>query len=440
MKDTRYKKQDTRFGQWVLGFGIFLVIVSWSLGFALAVEAATPKTEETAQVGKGGTLTFKLKDADIKSVLQIFAKQLRINIVAGDDVTGKVSFSFTNVRPREGLEAVLRAKGYDWFQEGDTLVVTAKNTVRTYLLEYASAAEVKGALDLLAEAGDSISINESYNALIVKTSTKNIARIEKAIKEMDVPPAQVMVEAKILEVKYNDSGSAGLDVKYTSPNDSNDWARTLNLAGRSTDTGAMGLYAHVITGNLEAYLSALLTKTNYNVVASPRITTLNHKEANILIGSKIGYRTAVITETGTVYQVNFLTTGTELTITPHVGEGGFIRMKIAPKVSEGYVTSDLPVENTTETKNEVLVKDGQTVAIGGLMKNAETQTDYGIPILMDIPILGGLFRKTTIVNEKRELLVFVTPHILTPEYLTKMSEESQGLVEKEKRQGAGLIH
>jgi len=432
--------KDTKFGHWVLGFGVFLVIVSWSLGFALAVEAATPKTEETAQIGKGGTLTFKLKDADIKSVLQIFAKQLRINIVAGDDVTGKVSFSFTNVRPREGLEAVLRAKGYDWFQEGDTLVVTAKNTVRTYLLEYASAAEVKGALDLLAEPGDSISINESYNALIVKTSTKNIARIEKSIKEMDVPPAQVIVEAKIIELKYNDLGNAGLDVKYTNPNDSNDVAQTKNFSGRPSDASPLGFYAQVISGKLEAYLSTLLTKSNYNLIAAPRITTLNHKEANILIGSKIGYRTAVITDTGTVYQVNFLTTGTELTITPHVGEGGFIRMKIAPKVSDGYVTQDLPVENTTETRNEVLVKDGQTVVIGGLIKNAETQTDYGIPILMDIPILGGLFRKTTIVNEKRELLVFVTPHILTPEYLTKMSDESQKLVEREKREGAGLIH
>lgn len=417
---------------------IMVLFVFFILGYI--VESAPQAKEETAQIGKGGTLTFKLKDADIKSVLQIFAKQLRINIVAGDDVTGKVSFSFTNVRPREGLEAVLRAKGYDWFQEGDTLVVTAKNTVRTYLLEYASAAEVKGALDLLAEPGDSISINESYNALIVKTSTKNIARIEKSIKEMDVPPAQVIVEAKIIELKYNDLGNVGMDVKYTNPNDSNDVAQTKNFSGRPTDTSPLGFYAQVISGKLEAYLSTLLTKSNYNLIAAPRITTLNHKEANILIGSKIGYRTAVITDTGTVYQVNFLTTGTELTITPHVGEGGFIRMKIAPKVSDGYVTQDLPVENTTETRNEVLVKDGQTVVIGGLIKNAETQTDYGIPILMDIPILGGLFRKTTIVNEKRELLVFVTPHILTPEYLTKMSDESQKLVEREKREGAGLIH
>ncbi len=412
-------------------------------GFACCAQAAAKPSAKAAPMPvsvAGGNLTFKLKDSDIKSVFQIFAKQIGINIVAGDDVSGEVTFSFTNVRPREGLEAVLRAKGYDWFQEGDTLVVTAKNTVRTYLLEYASASEVKSALELLAEPGDSISVNESYNALIVKASTKNISRIEKAIRDLDVPPSQVMVEAKILEVKYDDEGSAGLDVKYTSKTNSNNIAQTKNFAGRPSDASALGFYAQVINENVEAYISALLNKTNYNLVAAPRIATINHKQANILIGSKLGYRTAVITQTGTVYQVSFLTTGTSLTITPHIGEGVYIRMKIYPKVSEGYVSQDQPVENTTETNCEVLVKDGQTIVIGGLIKNAETQTDYGIPFLMDIPILGALFRKTAIINEKRELLVFITPHILTPEYLDKMSKESGSIVEKEKEQGAGFIH
>ena len=424
---------------------IALLLLVAALFLAADAQALKINAPEQIKVSGGGNLTFKLKDADIKSVLEVFAKQLGINVVAGDDVTGKVTFSFTNVRPREGMEAVLRAKGYDWFQEGDTLVVTAKNTVRTYLLEYASATELKGALDLLAEAGDSISVNDSYNALIVKTSTKNISRIEKAIRDLDIPPLQVMVEAKIIEVKYSDDGKLGLDLKASRAQDVNDVIQTKNFADRpvadaTTGTNPLGFYAQVISGNVEAYLSSLLTKTNYNLVASPRIATINHKEANILIGSKIGYRTAVITTTGTVYQVSFLTTGTSLTITPHVGEEGYIRMKIAPKVSEGTVVQDQPLENTTETKNEVLVKDGQTVVIGGLTKNAETETDYGIPILMDIPIIGGLFRKTVILDEKRELLVFVTPHILTPAYLEKMSNESKGIIEKEKKQGASLIH
>ncbi|MFA4967519.1 MAG: secretin N-terminal domain-containing protein [Candidatus Margulisiibacteriota bacterium] len=407
---------------------------------SIAFAAAKKNASGAPVTVSGGNLTFKLKDADIKSVLQIFAKQLGVNVVAGDDVSGKVTFSFTNVKPREGLEAVLRAKGFDWFQEGDTLVVTAKNTVRTYLLQYAGAAEVKSALDLLAETGDSISVNDSYNALIVKTSTKNISRIEKAIRDLDVPPVQVMVEAKIIEVRNGDDGNIGVDAKYTYKNNPNDVAQTINQAGRSTDTTPLGFYAQLISSNIQTYLSALLANTKYDLIASPRIATINHKEANILIGGKIGYQTAVITTTGTVYQVNFLTTGTSLTITPHVGEDGFIRMKIAPKISEGYIANGLPNENTTETNNEVLVKDGQTIVIGGLLKDAQTQVDSGIPILMSIPFIGGIFRKTTISNEKRELLVFVTPHILTPEYLDKLSTESKSLLNRQEEQGSSLIH
>ncbi|KAF0134141.1 MAG: type IV pilus assembly protein PilQ [Candidatus Saganbacteria bacterium] len=417
-----------------------LLVLLLAAVMVVVCHAAQPPKMEYIKVGTGGNLTFKLKKAEIGSVLQIFAKYIGCNIVAGDDVSGEVTFSFNNVKPREGLEAILRAKGYDWFQEGETLVVTAKNTVRTYSLEYANAAEVRDALSFLAESGDSISVNTSYNALIVKASTKNISRIEKAIRDLDTPPMQVMVEARMIEVNYGDGGSIGLDVKYTNPKNANDVAQTKGFAGRPTDTGAMGMYTQVLSGNYEGYLSALLAKTNYNLVAAPRIATINHKPASILIGSKIGYRTAVITTTGTVYQVNFLTTGTNLEITPHVGSEGFIRMKIYPKVSEGTVVQDLPTENVTETNSEVLVKDGQTVVIGGLTKSAETQTDYGIPFLMDIPIIGGIFRKSTIINEKRELLVFITPHILTPEYLTKISNESKLIIDREKREGAGFIH
>ena len=423
---------------WKLVIGICLVLGIWLLGFSS--EAVVKEKEETPKVSTGGTLSFKLKDADIKNVLQIFAKQLGINIVAGEGVAGKVSFSFTSVRPREGLEAVLRAKGFDWFQEGDTLVVTSKKTVRTYLLEYANAKEVKEAMDLLMEGGDSVAALESYNAIMVKASTENINRIEKTIRDLDTPPSQVLIEARIVEVKWNDAGEMATDLKYTRPQDANDWAETKNLAGRDTDTQAQGFYAHILTSNVEAFLSALQTQTGFNLIAAPRITTLNHKKASILIGGKLGYKTAVITDTGTVYTVNFLTTGTELKITPHISETGFVRMEIEPKISEGSVTQDTPVESTTETKNEVLVKDGQTIVIGGLVKNSETQTDYGIPILMNIPILGGLFRKTVINNEKRELMVIVTPHILTPEYLQSMSKEIKALDQKEKSQGAGLIH
>lgn len=388
----------------------------------------------------GGTLSFKLKDADIRSVLQIFAKQLNKNIIAGDGVTGKVSISFTRVNPQEGLEAVLRSKGYDWYAEGDTIIVSNKKSVRTYLLQYANAAEVKGALELLMAKDDQVSVNESYNAIIIKASSDNVSRIERAIRDMDIPPIQVMVEAKVIEMKVGDAGSAGVEGKYTYNKNQNDFAVTKGLAGKSTDTGASGFYTQVITGNLESYLSAVLTRTGYDLIASPRIATVNHKAATILIGSKLGYKTSIISQTSTVQQVQFLETGTKLTITPHVSNDGYIRMAISPKISEGYVTDDLPTENTTETQNEVLVKSGQTIIIGGLIKNKETQTETGVPIIMHLPIIGNFFRKTVIDNEKRELMVTITPTIMSAEYLQNMQNEIESAIKKEKDRKATLIH
>jgi len=413
----------------------FCLLAAFIFSFSLPSFSA-----EEISVGRGGLLSFKLKDADIRSVLQIFAKQMGKNIVAGDGVKGNVTLSFSNVKPQEGLESVLRAKGFDWYLEGDTIVVSNQKVVRTYLLQYANAAEVKGALELLMGEGDQVSVNDSYNALIVKTSSENIGRIETAVRNMDVPPAQVMVEAKIIELKSGDGGNAGLDVKYNYSKNPNDIIQTKNLAGKPGDPSAQGLYAQIVSGNTEAYLSAVLTKTGYDLIASPRIATLNHKPATILIGSKLGYKTAVITQTGTVQEVHFLETGTKLTIVPHVSDDGYIRMSIYPKISEGYVADDLPTENTTETQNEVLVKSGQTIVIGGLIKNKETQTETGIPFLMQIPLIGSFFRKTTIDNEKRELLVVITPTIMTSEYLESMKGEIDEAMNREKKRGSSLIH
>ena len=115
-------------------------------------------------------------------------------------------------------------------------------------------------------------------------------------------------------------------------------------------------------------------------------------------------------------------------------------MIVEPKISDGTVVNDVPDENTTETRNEVMVKDGQTFVIGGLTKEKELETNYGVPFLMDIPLIGGIFRKTVTTKEKTELLVFVTPHIITPEYLDILNKPILDLSDKAAHQKANLIH
>jgi type II secretory pathway component GspD/PulD (secretin) len=157
------------------------------------------------------------------------------------------------------------------------------------------------------------------------------------------------------------------------------------------------------------------------------LTALNHEEASILIGSKYGYRTTFTSTTGTMQNINFLEVGTKLRFIPHITEDGYIVMEIYPSVSDGSVKNDIPQEDTTETRNKVLVKDGQSILIGGLTKNYTSQVDIGVPILSSIPFIGSLFRRTEILSQKMELMVIITPHIVTPQFIEAMAQRAKDM-------------
>jgi type II secretory pathway component GspD/PulD (secretin) len=257
----------------------------------------------------------------------------------------------------------------------------------------------------------------------------------------------VMVEVKMIQINDGDNGTLGLNVSYQRNGASNSYAKTINLAGiigGSGEASAQGFYAHALsifsTGSLEAFLEALATVTRFDIIATPRLTTLNNKQATLLIGSKLGYITSVISQTSTTQVVNFLNTGTSLTLTPNVTKSGMIRMKVEPKLSDGVIVNNSPSENTTETHNEVIVKDGQTFMVGGLVSTKDTTTDIGIPILSYIPFIGSLFRRTVTSKSKNELMVLVTPHIITNEYLDQISPSIKDFEKRGTGRDAQLIH
>ncbi|PIS28114.1 hypothetical protein COT42_09025 [Candidatus Saganbacteria bacterium CG08_land_8_20_14_0_20_45_16] len=418
----------------IIRFGLLLAGLLW-LGIAAQALAADNL------VVKEGKVYVNLKNADVKNVLQLFAKATRKNIIASSDVSGEVTVTFVGITPTAGLEALLRSQGLDWFEEAGTIYVSNKKIMRSYYLEYARPSDLAGMVKDILPSGSKVSVDDTYNALVIQTSSDYLPRLEKLIKELDEPPAQVMIEVKMIEVKHTDGDTVGLDATYTKPDNANDVAQTTGLAGRATAASAQGFYAHIVSGDINAYLSALSSTDLVNTVATPRITTISNKEASILIGQKLGYRSTVITDQQTTQQMSFLEVGTSLKITPHISKSGLIRMVVEPKISDGQIVNELPQENTTETRNEVIVRDGQTFVIGGLIKDKDTQTDYGIPFLMNIPVLGAFFRKTVTSKIKQELLVFVTPHLITSQYLESESNTMIQAAEKKARDDkARLIH
>jgi type II secretory pathway component GspD/PulD (secretin) len=166
-------------------------------------------------------------------------------------------------------------------------------------------------------------------------------------------------------------------------------------------------------GSIEATLTALETQNKANIISNPRITTVNNREASVVVGQQI----PLIVQDFAGNAVTQLTTiGIKLSVTPHINVGNKITMDVHPEVSD--LSSQATVQggiiiNTTMADTRVMVNDGQTAVIGGLIRSNESVTSRGVPVLMDIPLLGMLFKSNTTVKQKRELLIFLTPKIIS---------------------------
>ncbi|MEK7376050.1 MAG: secretin N-terminal domain-containing protein, partial [Candidatus Margulisiibacteriota bacterium] len=305
----------------------------------------------------------------------------------------------------------------------------ANYSMKTIYINYIAADEVKSTISNILAQGEGVSLNASTNSIVVRASGKNIGRIEKVIKSIDKPPLQVHVQAKIIEVQTGNGDNTnpstfGFSWQYLGSSATN-FGQFIGQQPATLDAVTPGMYAQVVKNNLKAYFAALEKKGNYDIVASPSITAINHQEAEIFIGGKIGYRNLLTTTTGTLQDVQYLETGTKLRFTPHITNDGYIRMAIYPSISEGSLTNDgLPVQSTTETKNFVLVKDGETVVIAGLTKNYKTKTEIGVPYISAIPILGNFFKRTELVQQKRDIMVLITHTIINQEFNNKMRDKA----------------
>jgi type IV pilus assembly protein PilQ len=180
--------------------------------------------------------------------------------------------------------------------------------------------------------------------------------------------------------------------------------------------GGSGLRLGISTGEVRAFITALETVTDTTVLANPKILAANKQEGTVLIGRKLGYRqTSSISAAGTEVQgeVKFLDTGTRLVFRPYIGNDGYIRMLIYPKDSSAELDADgVPQETTAELHTNIVVKDGETIVLGGLFRDVVTTARSQVPLLGDIPIIGALFRGTTDSTQREEVIILLTPHII----------------------------
>ncbi|MCB4790763.1 MAG: type IV pilus secretin PilQ [Elusimicrobia bacterium] len=411
-------------------------------------------------------VTLDFEDADIRDVLRVLSMKSGINIIFSDDVKGNVTLHLENVPFDKALETILSLNGLVSQEQGPNILRIATpqkiaeersqavTFTKIFPLNYAKAEDVKANLDSVRSAEGrrgNVSVDARTNSLVVTDTPDGLVSVERLMSQLDKKPQQVLIEAKIVEITLTDSYDMGIQWQYAGTPVNNDTTRVdvgqsaaaagaagfgagaAGLAQRNVSgitaggtgvnfpaapaAGQAGSIAFGIVANnnyLTGALTALAQKGLSKTLSTPRVTTINNQEAKILVGQKVPYTSAQTQSSiGQTTSTEFLDVGIKLTVVPTVNIDNKITLFVHPEVSL-FVRADPagPVLGTREAKTTVLVENGETVVIGGLITEEDRKLGTQVPLLGDLPIIGHLFRRDFKSKDRTELLVFITPKIL----------------------------
>jgi len=406
----------------------------------------------------------------VRKALALLGSICGKNIVPSQNVDGLLTFrQLTNVTFDEVMDAIL-GDNFRYEQKGNLISVFPRGDEgrmkhAVFPLDYISAAEAqklimpvlsgKGTVGVTSPAETGVPTGESITSgagggdtmslkdtLVVYDYAENIAEAEEVIRSIDVRPTQVLIEATILSATLTEGLEMGIDLNFAAGVSLNGTSATSDLvsgdtvsrgttattpirqisqgmAGTPLETsgfaniGGSGFKIGVTSGDFAAFITALETVTDTTILANPKILAVNKQLGQVYIGDKIGYesQTTVAESGASTSKVEFLDTGTKLSFRPYIGANGYIRMDIHAKSSQekgGKVIS----EASTEMVSNIMVKDGQTIVIGGLFRDVVVTSRSQIPLLGDLPLIGALFRKTKDEVQRQEVIVLLTPHII----------------------------
>ena len=300
---------------------------------------------------------------------------------------------------------------------------------KIFELRYAKAADIKTKVsEMLTKGVGTVQIDERTNKVAVTDLNNKMPEIERVMAEFDTPLLQVLIESKIVSITLSDEYKLGVDWEGVL----NKLAKEISIKSAFQITAANALVpgGQIIVGSLTSpgdyavMIQALKKIGDTNLLSSPRITALNNQEAKILVGTSQPYATNTVTQgtstTTTATNLTFIDVGVKLYVTPTINKDGYVTMKIKPEVSAvdgtytyGTPETKVPIVSTTQAETSVTVKDGTTIIIAGLIKDERMSVVEKLPLLGDIPIIGEAFKRTVDSVTKQELVVFITPHIIT---------------------------
>lgn len=456
----------------ILGAKICLCLRA--LVFSGALNLSYPWAVSYSQsLALGNIESLEFRDVDIKDALRQLAKQYELNIVFSESVKGLITVQLNDISIEEALDSIITVNGFTYIKKDRVIKVMTSEEVlhegkqtKLITLNNAEALKLKDSLKRVLSADGAMEVDSRSNSLVITDSPQVIHTIEEMLPGLDKDTPQVLIEAKLIETSLTKDDKLGIDWittisatgakrPTTLPFKANSDMGMENNLPMSTPTasGTVGVFPSVgtapaLTGfpysfpyavkgdftlgtldfsSLKTVFDFLKTRQNTKLVANPRIVTLNNQKATINVGRVLSlplYERNETTGTMEITGWERYNVGVILEVLPQVSPDGRIKLKIKPEVSNliGYAStrngvSEGPITSTRTAETEVQINDGQTVVIGGLVKDESLTVVKKIPILGDIPLLGLLFTRKEVgssssPNEKTDLLIFVTARII----------------------------
>jgi type IV pilus secretin PilQ/predicted competence protein len=438
----------------------------------------------------GGAVTLDVRDKTVDETLQAIAKLCHLTVRREKDVFYVTTLAELRQGEEDDLPVRVYHLNYVTSNDVDSMIkplLSSKGTTsKSPKSEIGLTSDVTGSSggssggggggggggsSAVKAGGDSMAGGE---ILIVQDYDQVLKGIDKVIAEIDVQPPQVLIEAVILQVTLDKHMELGVNVGMLDGAGSalgvigngsliNSAVgfppASVLAAGGMVANGASAGFAEPtagvkfgwVGGNTTGFIRALESLADTKVLASPRLLVLNKQRAEIHLGNQLGYETSTVSQTSTTQTVNFLDVGTQLRLRPFVSSDGWIRMEIHPERSSGEIDNNgIPQTTTSQITTNVMIPDGMTLVIGGLIDTEVDKNWTGIPFLSRIPLLGYLFRNTVEDTPKKELVVLLTPHIWRPQcpdglnYLGRphclgLEPRVAQLPHEEKRDGPSLL-
>lgn len=424
---------------------------------ATATVSATNDTATATDAGEKEGMVIDYHEADLQNVVRTLATRAGLNLIMGEEVAGKVTVHLEGVNYEDAVRLIIESKGYVFIKDKGVARVKTKDAldaepveIKVVSLNYAKAEDAKKTLDPLLTGRGKIQVDSRSNNLIISDTPSNLAKLLALVTAIDGETAQVMIEAKFVETTKNPHKDLGIN-----------WGNTLvnhQLAAGSGDAGSISSgmpapstgfqlgkplkgggwvpsTAILDAGQARIAFSYLSSDSDSELLANPRVVTTHNGKAKVSIGVQSPIPSFTYSESKGAFTISgfeYRDIGVVLNVTPRINKNNYVTLEVAPEAGSPAGDADfqgvkIPKISNRTVQTTVLIKSGNTLAIGGLMQQDIKDNYTKVPIMGDIPGIGRFFRSKSLDKNKRDLLIFLTPTIIPPDGQTGYEKHINGL-------------